>query len=67
MIVEEITIPWGWDDRLRLEIPSSWRVISQSQVSTPDPIRDLSSAIKASLNEPIGSPPCKDLSGMIHA
>ncbi len=59
--MEEVKIPWGGDERLPLSIPPGWRVVAQGEASARERFQDLAGAIRERLDQPVGSPPLREL------
>ena len=58
--MEPVALPWGRGDLLHLKMPAEWRVVTQSDISPPEPIQDLTAAVRGGLEEPIGCAPLQD-------
>jgi nickel-dependent lactate racemase len=58
-----IQIPWGHDQKLKIDLPAGWKVIAESEEIAPESIGDLASVIRKSLEEPVGLPSLRELAG----
>lgn len=59
----QIELPWGRNGLLSLPLPPCWRLVAQGDVTIPAPLADLQSEVCAGLDQPIGTPPLRDLVG----
>lgn len=56
----KVDLNWGKEDKISLELPESWEVISIAMPKDKPGLAHVEDEIKEALNNPIGSPPLKN-------